>query len=174
MNGFIDALGGVFRNVAVGGQWLNMVTHPTLGPAILAVTSSVATIRENPTAAPAVITALVKEDGVSSIPGVVAALEAILAAATTVPFNVDTFNTAIASLETALTAAAATVAPAPVPSAPVPGVIPVGVVVPHPFVDWGDKLRGHLDAPRMGQGAPPLSGARPFPDNPIPRAGRRW
>ena len=144
MNGFIDALGGVFRNVEVGGQWLNMVTHPTLGPAILAVTSSVATIRENPTAAPAVITALVKEEGVSSIPGVVAALEAILAAATAVPFNdVDTFNSAIASLESALTAAAGTIAPPPIQSAPFPGVIPVGVVVPHPFVDWGDKLRKH-------------------------------
>ena len=121
--------GGNLGNDENGGSFLDMFNHPTQGVPSVNVAASVAAIEGNPAAASAIVTELLKQPGVVDIPGVVAALEAVVAASN--PFNAAAFNVAIAALETALGAATA--------SGPA-----VGATAPSGWGGWGTRLRDHL------------------------------
>lgn len=131
---WIRGLGGLFGgNYDLAGQFMNVLGHPTHGTAAASVAASVATIESNPAAAPAIVNGLLQQPGVTNIPGVVAALEAIVAASN--PFNVTAFNAAVTQLETALEGATAV-------------VDTVGTASPG-WHGWGTRLVNHL---RTGPG----------------------
>jgi hypothetical protein len=138
-SGLIRALGGLFGgqygNADIGSQFINMFGHPQHGVAAASVSASVAAIESNPAAASTIVGELLQKPGVVDIPGVVAALEAIVAASN--PFNAVAFNAAVLQLEAALQAVT-----------PAPAADTVGVG----WHGWGTRLGEHLRNVRTGPG----------------------
>lgn len=129
-----SGLGNFLGNHEVGGRFINVLGHPEYGVPAAMVGASVAGLISNPAAAAEVINGangLARQPGVANLPGVVAALEAIVAASN--PFNATAFNTGIQELEVALEGA--TQATAQVADT-------VGTTTG--WRGWGSRFAGHL------------------------------